>query len=89
MEVIALLAISIFSTLIELKDFLGRIHHCFTVFRKWIFDSNFPFSFLLTCENLDYCCTNDNETKGINAYKVVLKYVRFFPTEKKTGLVHK
>ena len=75
--------------LIQLKGYLDDIHHCNTVVGKWIFDSNFPFSFLLTCENLDYCCTNDNETKGINAYKVVLKYVRFFPTEKKTGLVHK
>ena len=40
------------------------------------------FSLPIDCENLDYCCTNDDETKVINVSKGVLKDIRFFPTGK-------
>ena len=67
-----LLDISMHPKLIQLKDFIGGIHHCVTVVGKWMFDSNFTFALPLTKDNLDYCFINDNETKGINGYKVVL-----------------
>ena len=71
--------ISTHPTLIKLKYLLGGIHHCVTVVGKWILDSNFSFELPLTKENLDYFCINDNEKKGINGYKVLLKAIRFLP----------
>ena len=57
------LLIDIYSypTLVQLKYFLGRTHHCVSVVDKWVFDSDFTFTPYLTQENLDYCCSNDNE----------------------------
>ena len=55
-----LLDISPYPTMILLKEFLGGIHHFFSVVVKWIFDSKFSLVLLLTQENLDYCCMNDN-----------------------------
>ena len=55
--------ISPFTILIKLNDFLGGIQHSVTVLGKWILDSNFLFSLPFTRGNMDYCCTNDNETK--------------------------
>ena len=49
-----LLEIYPFTTLIQLKDFIGRVHHCVTVIDKWISDSNFTFVFPLSKENLGY-----------------------------------
>ena len=71
-----LIEMSPYPTFIQLKYFLGGIHHCVTVFGKWIFDSNFTFALPPTKENLDYCCINDNEKKEINFYKGVLKIIR-------------
>ena len=45
------------------KYSIDGIHHCITVFGKWIFDGNFPFALPLTKDNSDYCCINDNEKK--------------------------
>ena len=64
-----LLETSPYQTLIQLEYFLRGIHHCVTVVGKWVFDSNSPFALTLTKDNLDYCCINDNETKGTNSYK--------------------
>ena len=58
-----LLGISSYPTLMQLKDFIGWIHHCVTVVGKWIFDSNLPFVLPLTNENLEYFCINDNKKK--------------------------
>ena len=58
-----LLDISSYTRLIQLKDYLGGIHHCATVVVKWVFDSNFPFALPLTKDNFDYRCNNDNEKK--------------------------
>ena len=55
-----LLSISPHKTLIQLKDFLGGIHHCVTVVGKWIFDSNFTFALPLKKDNLYHCCINEN-----------------------------
>ena len=56
-----------------LKDSLGRIQHCVTFIGTWFFESNFPFALLLTQSDLDYDFINDNVTKGMNGYKLVLK----------------
>ena len=53
-----LLSISPHTTLIQLKDFLGGIHHSVTAVGKWIFGSNFPFALPITKDNLDYCYIN-------------------------------
>ena len=66
-----------YPTLIQLKYFLVGIHHCVTVFGKWVFDSDFPFAIPLTKDYLYYCCINDNETKLMNVDKVVLKATEF------------
>ena len=52
-----------YTTLIQLKYFLGGIHHCVTVVSKLVFDSNFPFVIPLTQDDLDYGFINDNEKK--------------------------
>ena len=67
-----LLDIYPFTTLIQLKDFLGRIHHCAAVVGKWTFDSNLPLPLPTTQENLGYCCINYNEAKLMNIYKWIL-----------------
>ena len=59
----SLLEIYMFQTFILLKDFLGEIQHYVTVFVMWIFDRIIPFALLLAHYKLDYCCTNDDETK--------------------------
>ena len=46
-----------------LEYFIGGIQHCVTVVGKWIFDSNFLFALSINRDNIDYCCTNENETK--------------------------
>ena len=73
-----LLDISTFPTLIQLKQSLGGSQNCVTIVGKWMFDSNIPFAPSLNRDKMDHFCTNYNETKGINFYKVVLKDVRFF-----------
>ena len=73
-----LIAISPYPTLIWLKYFLKGIHHYVTVVGKWMFDSNFPFLLPLTKEDVDCCCINDNETKVMNGYTLLLKAIRFF-----------
>ena len=73
-----------YPTLIHLKDFLGGIHHCVAVIVKWVFCSNFNFSFPLTQENLDYCCINDDFKKLMNSYKGVFKDIGFFPKDNHT-----
>ena len=42
------------------------------------FYCTFTFEPPLTKDNLDYCCINDNETKGINGYKGVWKAISFY-----------
>ena len=68
-----LLDIYPYPTLIQFKYYLGGIHHYPVVLGKWIFESNLTFALPLNKDNLEYCCINDNEKKGINCYKVVLK----------------
>ena len=53
-----LIGIYLFPKVIQLKYFLGGVQHFVTVVGKWIFDGNISFVFPLTCEDLDYCCTN-------------------------------
>ena len=50
----------------KLKFFIGCIQHCVKAFGLWIFDSNIAFALRITCEELDYFCTNNDESKGIN-----------------------
>ena len=56
-----MLDISMFPILIQLKYFLGGIQHFVTVVGMWIFDSNITFPIPLTCDKMDYCCTNDDK----------------------------
>ena len=51
----SLLDISPLTKLIQLTYFLGGIQHCVTVFGKWIFDSNIPFSLPINCDDMEYC----------------------------------
>ena len=74
--------------LIQLKYFLGGMHHCVIVLGKWIFDSNVYFVLPLTIENLKYCCINDDEPKGINVYKVVLKAIRLISEKNNKSVIH-
>ena len=62
-----------FTKLIMLKEFLGGIQHCVTVVGEWIFDINITFSLPLTRDKIDCCCTHNNNNKGTNGYKGVLK----------------
>ena len=78
-----------YPTFIQLKYYLDGIHHCVTVISKWIFDSNFSLVLPLTKDNLYYCYINDNETKGINGYKVLLKAIWFFTKENKKSVIQK
>ena len=64
-----MLEISPYPTLLQLKYFIDRIHHCVTVAGKWIFDRNYPFEPPLTKDNLDYCCIEDDKTKVTDGYK--------------------
>ena len=83
------LDISPFPILIKLIDFIGWIQNCVTVVGKWIFDSNITFNLPLTRGNMDYCCTNDDETKVMNSYKGVSKALGFFPKEKNMCFIKK
>ena len=65
----------------------GRIRHCVTVVGKWIFDSDLPFALPLTKDKLDYCCINDNKTKGMNGYKGILKAIRVFTKENDNSVI--
>ena len=78
-----------YPTLIQLKGYLEGIHHCVTVVGKCIFEINFHFVLPLTKDNLDYCCINDNETKGMNGYKGVLKVIRFFTKDNTKSVIQK
>ena len=51
--------ISSYPTLNRFKFCLERIHHCVTIFGKWVFGSIFIFALPLTKYNLRYCCIND------------------------------
>ena len=84
-----LLDISPYPKLIQLKYFLGGIHHCVTVVVKWVFESNFSFVLSLTKDHVDYCCINDNKAKIMNGYKVVLKSIRFFTKYNNKNVIHK
>ena len=77
-----------FTTLIELTESIGGIHYCVTVVGKWIFYRNITFYLPLTHDYLDYCCTNDEESKGMNGYKVLLKSIVLFPTDKNNYFAH-
>ena len=85
---VPLLDISTYPILITLRDFLDGIHHCVIVVVKWVFDG-IVFAIPLTKDNLDYCCINDNETKGINCYKGVFKSIRFFTKENNKSVIQK
>ena len=47
------------------------------------------FALPLTKDNLDYCCIKDNETKGINDYKGVLKDIGFSPKDNNKSVFQK
>ena len=66
-----------FTTLIQLKYFLGGIQHYVTVVGKCTFDNNFPVEHPLNRDKVDYCCANDNKTRGTNGYKGALNSIRF------------
>ena len=63
-----LLGIYPFPTWIQLKDSLCGIQPCVTVIGNGISDSNITFAPHLNCDELDYYCTNDNETKIPNGH---------------------
>ena len=62
-----------FTTLNQLTEFLGSVQNFVTVVGKWVFDRNILFVIPLTSDKLDYCCSNDDKTKGANGYKGILK----------------
>ena len=49
-----------------------------TVVGKCIFDSNIDFFIPLSLGDMEYCFTNDNNTKRTNGYKIGLKPMTFF-----------
>ena len=55
-----LLDIYTYPTLIQLKYFLGGIHHFVSGVGKWIFYGNFPYVLPLTKDDLEYWCIDDN-----------------------------
>ena len=55
-----LLETSPFLTPIQLIDVIGGIQHFIEVVGKWIFDKNIMFTLPITCDNLYYCCINNN-----------------------------
>ena len=74
------LEISLFPVLIQFIDYLSGVQHCVTGVGKWFFDSSINFVLPLTFDDLDYCCSNKNETKVLNGNKGLFKYI--FLTEK-------
>ena len=68
--------------MIQLSDFLGESQHCVTVVGEQVFDNNIPFVLPLTCDDLDNCCRNDDETGVLNFYKRGLKAILFITTTK-------
>ena len=52
-----------FPILIQLKYFLGGVHHFITVVGKCIFDGNFPYALPLTKCELEYCFINNNKKR--------------------------
>ena len=65
--------------------FIGGIQHCVKVVGNCIFDSNMIFALPLNRDDLEYCCTNDGETKVMNGHKRVLKPIWVFK-QRKTSL---
>ena len=61
-----------------MAEIFGGIQHCGSVVDKLILDRNILLAFPLTCEDLAYCCTDDEKTKDMNYYKLVLKAIGFF-----------
>ena len=66
-----------FPILIQLKYFLGGVHHFITVVGKCIFDGNFPYALPLTKCELEYCFINNNEKKEIMVTKEYWKPLGF------------
>ena len=62
--------ISPFQTLIWLKCFIDGIQRCVKVIGKWVWGCNIPFGITFSSDDLGYYFNNDNETKGINGYKI-------------------
>ena len=67
-----------FPTLIQLAECFGGIQHCITVIGKCIFENNIMFALPLTHDYLEYLYNDENETKGMNGYKLLLKAISFF-----------
>ena len=74
--------IFLFPILFQLADFIGGIPNCVRVIVKFIFDRNITLALPLTHDNIEYSCTNDDDKKLINDYKLLLKSVRFFQHRK-------
>ena len=65
-----------------MTDFIGVIQYFVIVVGIWFFDSIIMFVITLTGDEMDCGSNNDDETKLMNGYKLVLKSIRFFQTEK-------
>ena len=63
-------------------DFIGGIQHCVKVFGKWIFKNQYYVCAFSQLWKHELLFKNDDETKGMNGYKRVLKSIGLFPTEK-------
>ena len=49
-----------------MTDYIDVIQKFVTVVGKWVFDRNIPFALPPTRYELYYCCSNDDEIKGMN-----------------------
>ena len=77
-----LLEIFPFPKIIQLTYFVGGIQHCVTFVGDCIFDSHVSSTLPLTCGNLEYCFTNNDETKVMNGYKEFLNPLHFLNIER-------
>ena len=81
-----MIELSTLPKLIQFTDFICGIQYCVTVVGKCIFGINISFVVPLNCDNLSFCCTNDDETKVMDVYKGVLKSINFFKQIKVSSL---
>ena len=49
------------------------IQHYATVVDKLFFDRNIPFPPLITCDDINNCCNNDDKTRITNGYKALFR----------------
>ena len=65
--------------LVQLMDLLGNMNHAISVFRYWIFDSNYKKALVLNRESLDMICApsvDEEQAAKFQASSAAVRYIR-------------